>query len=64
MTVNARVKDPSIVNLDQPLMQTILRYTAEGSEKRNDLQIEQISYSGTDSFSIAAVLGTPSVRVC
>ena len=56
VTVNARVKDSSIVDLDQPLMQTILRYTAEGSSRRNDLQIEQISYSGADSFPIAAVL--------
>ena len=56
VAVNARVKDPSIVDLEQPLMQTILRYTAEGSEKRNDLQIEQISYSGNDTFPIAAVL--------
>jgi choline dehydrogenase len=45
---------------DQPIIQTILRYTAEGSDKRNDLQIEQISFAGRKDgpplFSIAAVL--------
>jgi choline dehydrogenase len=41
-------------------MQTILRYTADGSDKRNDLQIEQLSFVGRKDgpplFSVAAVL--------
>jgi choline dehydrogenase len=51
---------PGTVDHEQPLMQTILRYTAEGSDKRNDLQIEQLSFVGRKDgpplFSIAAVL--------
>jgi choline dehydrogenase len=49
-----------MIDRDQPLIQTILRYTAEGSEKRNDLQIEQLSFAGRPAdpprFAIAAVL--------
>lgn len=60
LAVICQVKDPSIIDFDQPLIQTILRYTAEGSDKRNDLQIEQISFvgagAGARSFMIAAVL--------
>ncbi|MDZ7683670.1 MAG: GMC family oxidoreductase [Gammaproteobacteria bacterium] len=60
LSVAARVTDPSIIDVDQPIIQTILRYTAEGSEKRNDLQIEQISFAGrgvnADMIAIAAVL--------
>lgn len=60
LAVAARVTDPSIVDVDQPIIQTILRYTAEGSDKRNDLQIEQISFAGrgdkADTIAIAAVL--------
>ena len=60
LAVVCRVKDPSIIDADQPLIQTILRYTADGSDKRNDLQIEQLSFAGVaggpPSFMIAAVL--------
>lgn len=60
LSVVCEVNDPSIINHDQPIIQTILRYTAEGSDKRNDLQIEQISFAGKPNgpalFSIAAVL--------
>ena len=60
LAVVCQVKDSSIIDFDQPLIQTILRYTAEGSEKRNDLQIEQISFTGSEvgarSFMIASVL--------
>jgi choline dehydrogenase len=60
LSVICQVKDPSIIDFDQPLIQTILRYTAEGSEKRNDLQIEQLSFAArarrADTFAIAAVL--------
>jgi len=60
LSVVCEVKKGGIVNHDQPIIQTILRYTAEGSDKRNDLQIEQISFAGSEKgpplFSIAAVL--------
>ncbi len=60
LAVTCRVKDPSLINFDAPLIQTILRYTAHGSDKRNDLQIEQISFVGRNGgpamFAIAAVL--------
>ncbi len=60
LSVACIVKDSAIIDFDQPLIQTILRYTADGSEKRNDLQIEQISFAGKPGgppkFVIAAVL--------
>ncbi len=58
IAVVARVRDKAILNPDAPLIQTILRYTAAGSDKRNDLQIELLSFAGRsrDSFAIAAVL--------
>jgi len=60
LSVVCRVRDGAIIDFDQPIIQTILRYTAAGSDKRNDLQIEQISFSGRrggpPSFAIAAVL--------
>lgn len=67
----ATVKDPSIVDGDDPIVQSILRYTAPGSDSRNDLQIEQFSFSprgGTmKHVAIAAVLeqayGTGDVRL-
>jgi choline dehydrogenase len=67
----ATVKDPSIVDGDDPIVQSILRYTAPGSDQRNDLQIEQFSFSPRGDtlrhVSIAAVLeqsyGTGRVRL-
>jgi len=60
LALRATVKDPALIDFDAPIIQTILRYTCEGSEKRNDLQIEQFSFSGRRSgppmFGIAAVL--------
>ncbi|MBX3707967.1 MAG: FAD-dependent oxidoreductase [Pseudomonadales bacterium] len=60
LAVVCRVRDPALVDFDQPLIQTILRYTAPGSGLRNDLQIEQLSFSGRRNaeprFAIAAVL--------
>ena len=54
------VVDEAIVARDLPIIQTILRYTAPGSEQRNDLQIEQLTFSapvrGRATFAIAAVL--------
>ena len=46
------------VDYDSPLIQTILRYTAPGSEKRNDLQIELLSFIPGEKpqIGIAAVL--------
>ena len=58
--VLCEVKDASIIDFDAPIIQTILRYTANGSDKRNDLQIEQISFAGRaggpPQFLIAPVL--------
>ncbi len=60
LAVLCRVKNPSILDSDQPIVQTILRYTAPGSDQRNDLQIEAFSFSARggplDTFAIAAVL--------
>lgn len=60
ISVVASVRDTGLIDFDAPLIQTILRYTASGSTLRNDLQIEQLSFSGrqdgTPSFAIAAVL--------
>jgi choline dehydrogenase len=59
LSVTMQPRDPSIVDHDRPIIQTILRYTAEGSDKRNDLQIEMIAFSGKKErpqFAIAGVL--------
>jgi choline dehydrogenase len=69
--VAIKAKEPSILDLDQPLIQTILRYTAPDSDQRNDLQIEAISFSPRggplETFAIAAVLeqayGTGTLRL-
>jgi choline dehydrogenase len=54
------VQAPAVVDFDQPIIQTILRYTANNSDKRNDLQIEQISFAGRPGgpaqFLLAPVL--------
>lgn len=50
-------KDAALVTPDQPIIQTILRYTAEGSDKRNDLQIEMISFGGRTNEPIFAIAG-------
>jgi choline dehydrogenase len=60
LSVVCNVRDSALIDHDSPLIQTILRYTAEGSDKRNDLQIEQLSFAGRPGaaarFAIAAVL--------
>ena len=60
LAVLCAVRDPALANRDQPLIQTILRYTAPGSDQRNDLQIEQITFArpveNRATFAIAAVL--------
>jgi choline dehydrogenase len=60
LSVQCRVKDGALIDVDAPIIQTILRYTAKGSDKRNDLQIEQLSFTSgrreVPAFGIAAVL--------
>ncbi len=60
LSVQCRVKDGALIDFDAPIIQTILRYTAPGSDQRNDLQIEQLSFSGSrrdvPTFGVAAVL--------
>lgn len=60
LSVVCSVRDSNLIDFDSPIIQTILRYTGEGSSKRNDLQIEQLSFVGrrtdTPSFGLAAVL--------
>jgi choline dehydrogenase len=71
LAVAATVKDPSLLDPDQPIVQTILRYTAPDSDQRNDLQIEAFSFSprggNLNAFAVAAVLeqayGTGTLRL-
>lgn len=71
LAVACTVKDPSILDADQPIVQTILRYTAPDSPHRNDLQIEAFSFSPRggplNAFAVAAVLeqvnGTGTLRL-
>ena len=60
LSVVCELRDDRLIDFDDPIIQTILRYTAPDSDKRNDLQIEQISFTGRPSgppmFAIAAVL--------
>jgi len=60
ISVVCAAKDAAIADAGLPLIQTILRYTAPGSEHRNDLQVELLSWSARRSdsgtFAIAAVL--------
>ena len=57
ISVTLKPKDESIVDFDLPIIQTILRYTAPGSEKRNDLQIEMITFSGRREAPLFAIAG-------
>ena len=59
LSVTMTPKHRGMIDHDKPIIQTILRYTAEGSDKRNDLQIEMISFAGhrdRPQFAIAGVL--------
>ena len=60
ISVLCQVRDPAIADPELPIIQTILRYTAPGSEHRNDLQIEQLTFAISSpersTFGIAAVL--------
>ena len=54
------VRDPALAAPELPLIQTILRYTAPGSTRRNDLQIELLTFAvptdGVRTLGVAAVL--------
>jgi len=57
--VMCRPTDPSLVARDQPIIQTILRYTSPDDGHRMDLQIEQLTFVGRSRdpyFGVAAVL--------
>lgn len=60
LSIVCEVTDESLIDFDAPMIQTILRYTAQGSDNRNDLQIEQLSFVGRPGapaqFALAAVL--------
>lgn len=61
VAVVAEARDATAVDRDLPIIQAILRYTAPGSEHRNDLQIEPLTFAGRAGpgpalFGIAAVL--------
>ena len=60
LSVVCLAKDPAHVDADLPIIQTILRYTADGSDKRNDLQIEMLTFSkrrdGSAAFAVAGVV--------
>jgi choline dehydrogenase len=60
LSVVLHARDAGHVDPALPIIQTILRYTADGSEKRNDLQIEMLTFSkrrdGQAAFAIAGVL--------
>ena len=71
LAVAATIKTPELLDADQPIVQTILRYTAPESDQRNDLQIEAFSFSPRggplNAFAVAAVLeqayGTGTLRL-
>ncbi|MBI1361573.1 MAG: FAD-dependent oxidoreductase [Alphaproteobacteria bacterium] len=59
LSVTMRPKDPAMIDHDAPIIQSILRYTAPGSDKRCDLQIEMLSFTGRrdePQFGIAGVV--------
>lgn len=72
LAVVATVRNPAILDPDQPIVQTILRYTAPASPYRNDLQVEAFSFSPRgggplQAIAVAAVLeqvnGTGALRL-
>jgi choline dehydrogenase len=60
LAVVCAARDPALADRGLPVVQTILRYTAPGSDQRNDLQIEPLSFArpveGAATFAIAAVV--------
>jgi len=60
ISVVCQLTNEQLSDHDAPLIQTILRYTTESDNKRNNMQIEQLSYAGKVNgppmFAIAACL--------
>ena len=60
ISVVCLAKPGCTIDHDAPIIQTILRYTTDGAEHRNNMQIEQLSYAGNSNgparFAIAACL--------
>lgn len=57
--VMCKPTDLSLVSRDQPIIQTILRYTSPDGRDRMDLQIEQLTFVGRQDdpyFGVAAIL--------
>lgn len=57
LSVTLKPRDPALVDHDKPIIQSILRYTAEGSPKRNDLQIEMLAFAGRQQAPLFAIAG-------
>ncbi|MFW6092402.1 MAG: GMC family oxidoreductase [Pseudomonadota bacterium] len=60
LAIACEAREPGIIDFDAPLVQTVLRYTSADSDKRNDSQIELLSFAGRPSepprFAIAAMV--------
>ena len=61
VAVLCEAADRSLVDMDGPIIQTILRHTSEDSDQRMDAQVELLSYfmrspQDTPTFALAAVL--------
>jgi len=58
IALTCELVDPTLASPDMPLIQTVMRYTADGSSHRNDLQIELTSWTQRDDIpSSVALLG-------
>lgn len=60
LSVVCTPRHAELVNLDGPIIQTILRYTCDGSEQRMDAQVELLSFfnrrDDPSAFALAGVL--------
>ncbi len=60
LSVICIAKNPALIDSSGALLQSVLRFTADGSEHRNDMQIQPISFAmpknGQPTFMIATVL--------
>ncbi len=66
MAVRVKTKDDFPLDPDAPRLQTVLRYTATGSEHRNDMQIFSSSFStplGGDPFDEEGIRFTCMVEL-
>ena len=66
MAVRVKTKDDFPLDPDAPRLQTMLRYTATGSEHRNDMQIFRASFStplGGDPFDEEGIRFTCMVEL-